>query len=461
MNAAEKPTLRAANDNPWYCLATLHGEQPIDGWDPDLAEKNREAWNRWSGDITEDERAGYVPAFTRRTMGKTSMMPERAEYPDFSRTHFERAVSFEGFHFHDYADFRSATFSAAADFSQTEFNHHNADFNSTTFSAKANFRSAVFKRRALFGMATFSDEADFSEARFFGLDEFGSAMFFDAARFGSTTFFGTVSFDCVTFAGWADFRRVMFSGMSHFAGAVFLYTADFVSGTFSEEANFYGVVFCDHVRFCNAKFTSNTSFADVRFHSRVPDFRGATLHEATEWHGATWPRPPARELPTPGNTSSAQEQVYSYERLKQEMERLKKHEDEQNFFRMELRARRGLVRTLSGSWLLNFIYQVLSGYGTSISRPLGWLFGLFVIGIAIFARAPLYCGAPMPIKLAAKLSFANIFVFLPDKREIMMTGKMVECLSNTTQAVSAAQSLLGVVLLFLLGLALRNRFRMK
>lgn len=67
----------------------------------------------------------------------------------------------------------------------------------------------------------------------------------------------------------------------------------------------------------------------------------------------------------------------------------------------------------------------------------------------------------MPIKLAAKLSFANIFVFLPDKREIMMSSKMIDCLSNVTQAVSAVQSLLGVVLLFLFGLALRNRFRMK
>jgi hypothetical protein len=67
----------------------------------------------------------------------------------------------------------------------------------------------------------------------------------------------------------------------------------------------------------------------------------------------------------------------------------------------------------------------------------------------------------LAIKLAVKLSFANIVVFLPVRREIMMTDKMVECLSNPTQAVSAAQSLLGVVLLFLLGLALRNRFRMR
>lgn len=67
----------------------------------------------------------------------------------------------------------------------------------------------------------------------------------------------------------------------------------------------------------------------------------------------------------------------------------------------------------------------------------------------------------MPLKLAARLSFANIFVFLPDKRELLATPEMAPCLSNWTAAVSAVQSITGVVLLFLLGLALRNRFRMK
>ena len=38
----EKPKQKAAKDNPWYRLATLHGE-PGD----ELAAKNRETWNRW------------------------------------------------------------------------------------------------------------------------------------------------------------------------------------------------------------------------------------------------------------------------------------------------------------------------------------------------------------------------------------------------------------------------------
>jgi hypothetical protein len=116
---------------------------------------------------------------------------------------------------------------------------------------------------------------------------------------------------------------------------------------------------------------------------------------------------------------------------------------------------------LSGGWLLNLVYQWSSNYGNSISRPLIWLFVVFAAGIAIFTQVPLCAGQPMPLKLAARLGFANIFVFLPDKREIIAMPEMAACLSNWTAAVSAAQSVLGVVLLFLLGLALRNRYRMK
>jgi hypothetical protein len=66
----------------------------------------------------------------------------------------------------------------------------------------------------------------------------------------------------------------------------------------------------------------------------------------------------------------------------------------------------------------------------------------------------------MTMLSAAGLSFANIFSFLPFRREIMTDG-MVAGLSSWAQITSAIQSLLGVVVLFLLVLALRSRFRMR
>jgi hypothetical protein len=56
---------------------------------------------------------------------------------------------------------------------------------------------------------------------------------------------------------------------------------------------------------------------------------------------------------------------------------------------------------------------------------------------------------------AALVSFANIFSFLPMSRET------IAGLSGAARIIGATQSLLAVLLLFLLGLALRSRFRMR
>lgn len=112
------------------------------------------------------------------------------------------------------------------------------------------------------------------------------------------------------------------------------------------------------------------------------------------------------------------------------------------------------------AWFLNFAYEVSSDYGHSIGRPAFCLLGSFVIGTFIFAETPVFNGARITLPGAAGLSFANIFSFLPIKREIM-TAEMIAGLSSAAQIIGVAQSLLGVVLLFLLGLALRNRYRMR
>jgi hypothetical protein len=185
------------------------------------------------------------------------------------------------------------------------------------------------------------------------------------------------------------------------------------------------------------------------------------MHEATEWDDAFWPKPRRTRL---RNRLHAQRQVYAYERLKQEMERLKKHEDEQRFFRRGLRARRGLSRLGSGEWFLNLAYQATSNYGQSICLPLIWLFGLFAMGSVFYAlhmtmpsRAALNLEA---IPHAAALSFANVIPFVPITHEII-NANAVAGLSRTDKIIGVVQTLLGTPLLFLLGLALRNRFRMR
>jgi Pentapeptide repeats (9 copies) len=475
MSDADKPELRQANDNPWYCLATLHGEQAAGEHSDELAAKNRKAWNRWiAGALSEkqrtelvkngfpepelaplshEEKSAFYSAFAVRTGRENELPPEPAhDHADFSHTHFDRGVAFGGFLFARLPDFSSATFSNAALFFSATFSD-NVNFVSATFSKLANFSSATFSSDALFFSAKFSNRGAYFRLATFSSDADFSSATFDASDFRSATFSDTVKFRLATFSKLANFSSATFSNTANFSSATFSSDAYFRSATFSAAAAFHSATFSNSADFVNAKFAAHTIFAGAGFETHVPDFRGATMHDATEWHGVSWPKPSR-------DKDAAQAQVYAYERLKQEMERLKKHEDEQHFFRRELRARRGLIRPWSGAGLLNLLYEASSDYGHSINRPLLCFFWLFALGSSVLTETSAFNGAPMTVPNAAKHSFANIFPFLPLKRE-MMAADIAAGLSQAAQVIAVAQSLLGPLLLFLLGLALRNRFRMR
>lgn len=163
-----------------------------------------------------------------------------------------------------------------------------------------------------------------------------------------------------------------------------------------------------------------------------------------------WP-PPAK------NEEEAQQQVYAYEKLKAEMERLKKHADEQFFFAKELRARRALEPVLSLKWLLYFAYEQFGGYGQSVARPLLWLVLFWAGGFGLFSLLIAASGRPLDYEDAARLSLVNLIPFLPYKpAEVVMKH-----LDDWVEWFGIFQAIMGAVLLFLFGLALRNLFRMK
>jgi uncharacterized protein YjbI with pentapeptide repeats len=452
MKTDEKPRLKPANENPWYCLATLYGEHSGEETDQVLLKKNRDGWSQWR-DGQEIE-----AAFANRTRTTKLTLPERTQRVDFTLTHFEKPFIFEGYHSNQYVDFSSAKFSNRVDFTTAVFGK-TVSFSSTVFSESAKFERTTFLE-VDFSCATFLKHVDFSSAVFSRSTEFVSATF-STTNFNSAEFHSFLDFSSAKFKENADFRSAIFHGIAnfsttffnadfslatfkdaHFTSATFESNAYFRTTTFSNDTDFRLATFSETADFVNATFESNTSFADATFKSQVPDFRGATLHEATEWHDVKWP-------PKPLNKNSAQAQVYRYERLKQEMERLKKHEDEQMFFAKELRARRKTYRVPSMDWLLNSLYKVLSDYGQSVKRPFSLLLLLIALGTGLVRVVPPY----LSLDRAAGFSAANIFPFL-QKRE--MTSY-----SGPDQTIGFFEALIGLILLFLLGLALRNKFRMK
>ena len=171
---------KPASKNPWYVLATINGEQTDEGWNEEVAAKNRRIWNGWScGHLpkakraelaklakldeaaleawSETERAHVEKVFaTGRGMGMVLPDPEAAV--DFKDTHFETPLSMSQFVFTQAVVFTSATFDRYAWFDSTTFSG-DAWFGSATFNGDAWFGSARFSRYAWFDHATFSGDA--------------------------------------------------------------------------------------------------------------------------------------------------------------------------------------------------------------------------------------------------------------------------------------------------------------
>jgi hypothetical protein len=82
--------------------------------------------------------------------------------------------------------------------------------------------------------------------------------------------------------------------------------------------------------FVNTDIKGPTSFESAIFSSTPPRFSGAKLHEGTVWRDASWPLPEV--------SAAAGRFIDAYERLKLEMDRLKKHDDELYFFKLEMQS---------------------------------------------------------------------------------------------------------------------------
>ena len=417
--------------------------------------------------FSPEEREAVEVAFAQRSpvSGGTKLADLLQEEIDFSNVEFGGFVA-KGLIFISDCKFSDATFGWA-------------DFQDVTFVDDAHFEDATFADDANFRGATFADDANFRGATFAGWAHFEGATFSDITSFIGATFSRLAHFDDATFFRWTSFDDVTFSDLTSFEGAIFEFVISFV----------------------NAEMKSETQFRAVKF-SRPPTFFGAKLHEGTVWRDVHWPDPPT-------DANQAGYFVDAYERLKLEMDRLKKHEDELDFFARELQCR----RVMHGDWkaiselrffgrrvaipslkisetiiaprswnlfgrsvmLPSFkipaqtialhrpapglpiaLYGLLCDYGRSYVRPLSILSLTVAIG-----ALPLWAHFGVcKFWQAVGLSFANTFGVLGVRKDFFEPN-VLTLLPGWLKVAAVVQTGLGVVLLFLFSLALRNRFRMK
>lgn len=429
-----------------------------------------EAWNAWA--------AGMLEIRPQDREGVAEETFQEVVTADFSHLCFVGDVDFIRFEFPGHTEFRNSVFGGSGRFAGDAY------FNSASFGSSAWFENAIFSGDAFFYATLFSG----------GFAFFAGATFRGRALFGAATFSGdSAVFRGATFGKMTDFSVVEFTSHSR------TIVADFSRADFNGEVYFGASVF-DAAIFCSIK--SERSFSIGSTFKATPDFREASFHEPPQLDEAEIKpclsrrhvmgdcrRPPldwAKHAPN-------KDEHAKFRALRGMADQGNDHTSALRFNANEIAARRFWVDEPFGlnasRFWLGWLYQLVSDYGRSILRP---LIGLFAV-VATFA-ALFYAGAQSDdpktswtrechqsvnreeLKLqptdkvteAISLSIRNALIFDRSDTSRRTYGCLYGLVDNGRSGaiptwvgkLSLLESLLSAIFLFLIGLALRNMFRL-
>lgn len=399
---------------------------------------------------------------------------EIQSFMDFSGVEFTDIVSFAGRMLIG-ADFRVASFNEHASFSAAEF------LGPTCFdNAKFHKTGKDWFRLTSFDNSTFHDRVSFSSVSFPFYVNFSEAVFRGPARFEMARF-RPHDQDVDTIPAEALFSRSCFLKLADFSKVTFGCPVRFDEADLAGPAVFRGTFFNNDIVFDNSRFRAKTSFRGATFR-KPPDFFETELHEDVDFNLVDWKKAELSYRRSNKSNDQMNESmdevisgvdhaVRSWDRLALIMSQRERLADRHEFFRLKMRAQRqrdgrGLLS------LLNWLFDKSSDYGWGVGRALTCLAGqIFVMGI-IFTWMALKCssgsttGWQHVLRDGLYLSFANSHAFLglasgdgwlDSSRKAIVEPCEPSLLFNF---IGTFQAVLGPVLLFLVLLTLRNRFRL-
>jgi|GEM_PF-2307958 len=427
----EKPErgLRPANQNPWYILMTLYGEQEGE-FRLDVHEKNRAAWNAWACQ-------GMGSAAKEKIATKVGVDPVELQGG------LKREVEISGRHKRVWKE------------------RNGGDL---PYPGMPSVEDGIDLREIKFSKPIMLDQMVFRQGVYFV-----GAQFLGAVSFGGAQFDVWAVFDGAYFGASAGFFRARFSDRATFVDAHFEDDALFGAAQFGGFTLFQGTVFgregsdkaAADVEFMECQFEKPLSFRGAKFRETYPDFDGAELPEkvvftAEEDH---WPVRP-QTGPKQARASCAV--------IRHALGRQGLPEKEHFFFRREMRFT-GQI----GGWWKRLPFRVfgwLSDYGHSIWRPVAWLCALWLGPMLIYMFYFNWPGAMARMNGieqvavgpydSVTLSFTSMFKFLGLQR-VHFGADYIQALPPFLEFLTAFQTLGGIVLLFFLGLGLRTRFRLR
>lgn len=282
-------------------------------------------------------------------------------------------------------------------------------------------------------------------------------------------FNGNVNFTC-TNLGQSRFNNAHFHGDAFFEDAQIGFNAsggnvDFEDVIFHKQARFKKAKLCA-AKFSRANFNETVDFEGAHFCTKPPVFNEIQLGGSinfplnyNNWPDVTYLKD-KKESVLPNIWRNA------YHALAAMADSNMRPEETRFFVRQEFRCKRAVEERAGGRFLF-WCYSFFSDYGQSISKPLFWLVVLWAIGAAAFAGYFSSCCpvAPLqdildPIWTGIGTSFSNVFPLF-GLRGSFMNNEIAAKLPMCLKYISAAQTVFSLPLIFLLGLGLRNRFRLR
>ncbi|MEX0306057.1 MAG: pentapeptide repeat-containing protein [Ruegeria sp.] len=490
-------------------MRVISGDEAYKLW-----KSGAESWNRWArresrgtrvefkGTIPRDGEGGsadfrgyYFPvSVTFNNVTLVNAAFDDASFGDhvsFLGTVFKNGAMFEKTHFVSGAAFRSSRFEGTARFLETTFSKR-CDFQLTRFQSGAVFRGANFEETVTFNNLKCKKFITFSDVHFHGAADFRSSTFNGSCNFMSSTFEKGASFPNAKFQSNANFAGTSFQGISAFGQCHFKGPCSFELSTFDEVASFFEAKFEGRATFRHSKFNGSLDISGAKFLA-IPDFRQTALGHHLSLRSA---KISCGECFEDGDADRLR-------RLKEIAIQTKDHVLEQEFFALEMTAARTtevpeqlqtrplyrirpsvrqvfktkqfgnikkqmryevLRRQTSNELRLlpNYLYGLLSDFGQSITRPiLGILASLFIF--ATLFRAIATCqgaGWTSAFVYSGSLLFP-FFSFARNEGKLARDALFGEdFLSLPLSVFGLVEGTLGLIFVFLIGLALRNRFRL-
>ena len=408
----------------------------------DLYEQGRDAWNKWA-----KAHDGWTV--------------------DFSSVEFidEIIISFSNFLFPGSTLFKNATFTSpvisfegaifrgkVTSFEEAEFNSQDISFYKTFFlSKKLIFSKSKFEGNTLFEYARFYNHTiAFTYTKFNG-----EQVLFPRARFRAhNIFFMYTKFprELVLFT-----NCMLHVKSAHFASAsckgdLYLSDTSFVK---SDSISF------NRLRIGGGLILNNTSF------SVVPDFRNLNIIQPPSMDNMAIEH---RKHPSSKFKKRVLGPQHSgmYRKLKTMAIESKDHDREIEFFAMEERAKRGWHKTWF-QYLPTLLYDKVSNFGRSIFRPFICLIIVWLCSAVAFlcALTNTWTWNFFQIKNSLLLSASHLLPFFPWSRE--NRDRLIKTISDTdinedtviasAEVITYLEGFFVLIFVSLIGLALRNRFR--